>query len=159
MLATFKTCIARALFIPPLPLSRARIHSSHSTHGRIDISQLRSPIVCRNILHISSVNVPRPNRFLEFCQNTVTYFFFFFFFSSAKIPPPYLPRQRSETRILVPSGFSFISADKSTWNVIRCLDIVRFDCSLNDSFQRVQHERIDRTTCVSKNIERVFLCL
>lgn len=86
MLATFKTCIARALFIPPLPLSRARIHSSHSTHGRIDISQLRSPIVCRNILHVSSVNVPRPNRFLEFCQNTVTYFFFFFFSPRQKFP-------------------------------------------------------------------------
>lgn len=26
-------------------------------------------------------------------------------------------------------SFSFIFADKSRWNVIRCLDIVRFDCS------------------------------
>lgn len=122
MLATFKTCIARALFIPPVSpsLSRTRTRTRPSrsyAHRRIDISQLRSPIVCRNILHVSSVNVPRPNRFLEFCQNTVTYFsflfFFFFFFSPAKIPltPYLLPRQRSETRILlVPFRGSVLSS-------------------------------------------------
>lgn len=122
MLATFKTCIARALFIPPvspsLSRTRTRARSSRSyAHRRIDISQLRSPIVCRNILHVSSVmclgRTVSSNSVKILLPISPSSFSSFFFFSPAKIPltPYLLPRQRSETRILlVPFRDSVLSS-------------------------------------------------
>lgn len=126
MPATFKTCTARALFIPSLPcLFLARTLSSPSPHLAVVLTFRNSDhqIVCRNILHGKCAEPFPPTNL----SNTVRYLFFlqkflFLIFSSKE--------QRSSGHaedILV--SFSFIFADKSRWNVIRCLDIVRFDCS------------------------------
>lgn len=139
MLATFKTCIARALFIPSL-LCLFLAHSPRLPPPAVVLTFRDSDhqIVCRNILHVNSC--------LGRTSNFVKYLFFpFFFFLQKFLFLIFLDSEakREDSRFL---RFQVLSSPKSRWNVIGCLDIVRFDCSLDGSFQRcVEHDiRIDR---------------
>lgn len=178
MLATFKTCIARALFIPPvspsLSRTRTRARSSRSyAHRRIDISQLRSPIVCRNILHVSSVmclgRTVSSNSVKILLPISPSSFSSFFFFSPAKIPltPYLLPRQRSETRILLVPFRDSVLSSPINLNV-ECYQVsrYRFDSIVPRWTTRVLHERViiratcflkKHRTCISPSLSNVFL--
>lgn len=176
MLATFKTCIARALFIPPVSpsLSRTRTRTRPSrsyAHRRIDISQLRSPIVCRNILHVSSVMClgrTVSSNSVKILLPISPSSFSSSLFSPAKIPltPYLLPRQRSETRILLVPFRDSVLSSPINLNV-ECYQVsrYRFDSIVPRWTTRVLHERViiratcflkKHRTCISPSLSNVF---